>query len=318
MNEIANLENGQAFDVPVLFILFNRPQHARHVLERLRQIKPAQLFVAIDGPRDGVADDIKNVELCLALLDEIDWPCNVAKLIRDRNLGCKLAVSQAIDWFFLQVEEGIILEDDCLPDITFFDFCRVLLDKYTHDDRVMHIGGCNLYKQNKWGTSSYFFTSIPHIWGWATWRRAWSKYDVNIAEYPNYIKSNEFKKRVLTAGSRRFWERTFEDVFVGRLNTWDFQWVFAVWVNGGLCITPNQNLISNIGFDNTATHTVIATDMANLKTFPILVEKIIFPTKIELNEEATKYAFSEFYQMPSWFSNKFMRLLGIIKSYIFE
>ncbi|GAB3793496.1 hemolytic protein HlpA [Spirosoma humi] len=308
-------ENNLGFDVPVLFILFNRPKHAHLVLERLREVKPTRLFVSIDGPRAGVASDAKGVQECLSLLDGIDWQCDVVRLINNRNLGCKVAVSQAISWFFSQVEEGIILEDDCLPDYTFFEYCRTLLHQYSTDCRVMHIGGCNLYEGLKWGEESFFFTNIPHIWGWATWRRAWEKYDVNMRDYISFEQSGSLNDIVLNTGSRRFWRRSFKDVHTGKIDTWDYQWVFAIWLHKGFCITPNQNLVSNIGFDQDATHTTANSDMANIPTIPIDIEKMKFPDEVYLNHDATEYAMNKFFQLPSYLAVKISKIRRII-SYI--
>ncbi|AUD05058.1 nucleotide-diphospho-sugar transferase [Spirosoma pollinicola] len=312
MHNETNLNSDRGFNTPVLLILFNRPKHARQVLEHIRVVKPAQLFVAIDGPRTGVDKDIEGVQQCLDLLDEIDWPCKVVKLIREHNLGCKVAVSQAIDWFFNQVEQGIILEDDCLPDSTFFDFCHTLLKKYASEDKVMHIGGCNLYKGLTWGTDSYFFTSIPHIWGWATWRRAWKQYDVSMKEYAAFEQSGKLNSITSNVGSRRFWKRSFDDVYAGRVDTWDYQWVFTIWRCEGVCITPNQNLVSNIGFDQTATHTTTDSEMANIPTIPMDVKSMRFPDKPELNHEATEFAMGRFFQFPTWWARKFTRLQQLV------
>lgn len=304
-------DNNLGFDVPVLFILFNRPKHAQLVLERLKLIKPTRLFVSVDGPRAKVDADIKGVEECLALLDTIDWQCTVIKLINEKNLGCKIAVSQAITWFFSQVEAGIILEDDCLPDPTFFDYCRTLLHKYAHNSNIMHIGGCNLYEGLRWSEDSYFFTNIPHIWGWATWSRAWEKYNVDIPEYPLFAQSGIIDTITLDVGSRRFWKKSFNAVYEGKIDTWDYQWVFTIWLHKGFCITPNQNLVSNIGFDQDATHTVVDSTMANIPTVPIKVELMKCPNKVEICYDAIEYAMSKFFQAPSWWATKLNRLKRI-------
>lgn len=317
MNKVTDINDRQLVEVPILFILFNRPQHARRVLDRLRQVRPTQLYVTIDGPRAGNESDKQGVQECIALLDEIDWPCTVTKLIRDQNLGCKRAVSHAITWFFDQVEAGIILEDDCLPDVTFFDYCRVLLEKYADEPQVMHISGCNLYNGFKWGEDSYFFTNIPHIWGWATWRRAWVNYDVTMAAYPAFKKANGIEKSVRNAGSRVYWKKIFDMVYAGQVDTWDHQWVFTVWRFGGLCVTPNQNLITNIGFGQAATHTKTETEQANLSTIPIDSQSMRFPDKSELNEDAIEYAAANFYQLPSWWSIKFDALRRLATAKLF-
>lgn len=313
MDNLTDVETRYTFDVPILFILFNRPDHARKVLERIRQIQPAQLFVAIDGPRDGVIADIEGVKQCKALLDEIDWPCTVTSLIRDQNLGCRRAVSSAIDWFFKHVETGIILEDDCLPDITFFEFCRVLLRKYADDSKVMHIGGANLYGDLKWGHYSYFFSKTAHIWGWATWRRAWLLYDVDMKDYPVFKKNGGISKVVTYSPSRSYWKSSFDNTYSGVIDTWDYQWLFTIWKNDGVSIIPNQNLISNIGFGEGATHTLENSSFSNLLTVPIEPALMIHPPNVMVNNEAVNYAFAKFYKLPSIFKRK----ISLIKELLF-
>lgn len=292
------------FDVPVLLLLFNRPSHARRVLNCIRLIKPSVLYVAVDGARPGRKDDQANVQECLELLNDIDWPCTVRKLLRERNLGCKRAVSSAIDWFFNQVDHGIILEDDCLPDHSFFEFCRTLLLKYENDHEVMHIGGSNVYGKKVWSEDTYFFSVIPHIWGWATWRRAWKFYDVTMNDYPQFKSSHGIEKTVTYLPSISYWRVAFDNTYGSIIDTWDYQWVYAIWKNGGLCIIPNQNLVTNIGFDGTGTHTLVKTDEANVPTVSIVFDQIKHPSFIRANESAVVYAFRKLYRLPSWFQNK--------------
>lgn len=294
----------EMFDVPVLFLLFNRPLHARRVLDCIRLVKPSVLYVAVDGPRLGRKDDQENVQQCIDLLNEIDWPCTVKKLFREYNLGCKRAVSSAIDWFFNQVDYGIILEDDCLPDPSFFEFCKIILIKYENNYEVMHIGGSNVYKKAVWSDDTYFFSIIPHIWGWATWRRAWMLYDVDMKDYPQFRSSFGIEKMVTYTPSIGYWKVAFDNTYKSVIDTWDYQWVYAVWKNRGLCVIPNQNLITNIGFDGTGTHTLEKTEVANVPTVSIIPHRIKHPLLVEVNKAAVIYAFRKLYQLPSWFQNK--------------
>ncbi|MBO0930952.1 nucleotide-diphospho-sugar transferase [Fibrella aquatilis] len=285
-------------DTPILLIWFNRPQHSSRVLERLRELKPATLFVAIDGPREGRVTDIKQVSDTILLLDTIDWPCTIQKLIRTENLGCKCGVSSAIDWFFEQVDMGIILEDDCLPDPSFFSFCADLLERYHDNEQVMHIGGANLASGKWWSQDSYLFTKVCHIWGWATWQRAWQHYDVAMATYPSR-RDRLIDQLVDNKASRKLWKQVFDDTYAGRVDTWDYQWVYSIWAAGGLSILPSVNLISNIGFDSQATHTHFATEFANLPTgsLPILHH----PNHLAEHKEATQWLFGHLYQpLSTW------------------
>ncbi|MFC5413008.1 nucleotide-diphospho-sugar transferase [Larkinella bovis] len=290
-------------DIPVLFILFNRPDHARQVLDQIRQAQPLELYVAIDGPRPNHPTDAEKVAQCVALLDEIDWPCQVHRLIQSCNLGCKKGVSTAITWFFEQVEMGIILEDDCLPDPTFFTFCRENLYYHQHNPSVMHIAGVN-FQGGQWhGDGSYFYSKMCHIWGWASWRRAWQKYDVEMATYPTFREFNLINTLFADPKVQEYWQDAFDGVYTGHIDTWDYQWCYAIWVNYGLCICPNQNLISNIGFGQEATHTKEDTESTANRPLQPLVE-VIHPRFLIENREATDYTLRKFFRKPNGIRKK--------------
>jgi hypothetical protein len=164
-------------------MIFRRPDFTSRVFEQIRNVRPARLYIAADGPRSGREGE---QQLCIetrAIIEQIDWDCELKTLFREKNLGCKMAISSAIDWFFEQEEEGIILEDDCLPNQSFFRFCDTMLEKYRNDDRIRHISGCNLQHGKKWGTASYYFSNLTHAWGWANWRRVWKDYDRDLKLY---------------------------------------------------------------------------------------------------------------------------------------
>ncbi|MDN3547640.1 nucleotide-diphospho-sugar transferase [Mucilaginibacter aquaedulcis] len=247
---------------PVLLLIFNRPETTKLVFEQIRKVKPSYLYVASDGPRTGNENDKKVVaETRNWVLQNVDWDCQVETLFRSENLGCANAVSSAIDWFFNNVEMGIILEDDCLPDDSFFDFCEELLIKYQYDTRIMHITGTNLLSDYKREADySYYFSKYANVWGWASWKRAWQKYDLDIKSfseyrekgylkdyfsyYPAYVSRLKWYSEVLNIKGD---ERNFD--------TWDYQWCFTCSSNSGLSIVPKKNLIKNIGFGGSATHT---------------------------------------------------------------
>jgi hypothetical protein len=295
------------FDIPVLLVLFNRPQHARKVLDCIRQAKPSQLFVAVDGPRLNHPTDAERVKECLALLDHIDWPCTVHRLVRTENMGCKLAVSSAITWFFEQVEMGIILEDDCIPDPTFFTYCREVLVRYQDEPTLMHIGGINLQNGRWHGDGSYYFSKICHIWGWATWRRAWNLYDVTMASYPAFKAQNKIADIFDDKRVQRFWTEGFDSVFDGSNDTWDYQWCYAIFIHSGLCTLPNVNLVSNIGFDLDATHTKFYdSKMANKPTKSLTDFR--HPTFFIESQAATKHTLKRFFWKRPWLALKFQGL----------
>lgn len=281
---------------PILLIWFNRPNHAKRLLERIRVFQPTTLYVSVDGPRDNHISDSQNVERTVALLDTIDWPCTVHRLVRTKNLGCKQSVSSAIDWFFSEVEAGIILEDDCLPDPTFFAFCANLLARYASDNRVMHISGANLATGHWWGNDSYLFTKVCHIWGWASWRRAWQHYDLTMHAYPDR-RDALLKQQVIDRASRRYWRQAFDDVYANKIDTWDYQWVYSIWAAGGLCILPAVNLITNIGFDAEATHTKFITEFSEIPAASLMV--IHHPNSVHEQLDATEWLFRTLYRLPS-------------------
>ncbi|MGA0559400.1 nucleotide-diphospho-sugar transferase [Larkinella sp. VNQ87] len=291
------------FDVPILFLLFNRPVVARRVFERIRELQPRELFVSVDGPRPNHPTDAQNVAECLALLDEIDWPCSVHRLVQNQNLGCRRAVSTAITWFFRQVEMGIILEDDCLPDPTFFTFCRENLHYHRHNSTIMHIGGINLQNGQWHGDGSYFYSKICHVWGWASWRRAWEKYDGSLKSYPDFRKQNRIADLFADRLVQEYWIDAFDGVHEGRISSWAYPWCYTIWINNGLCISPNQNLVSNIGFGDEATHTVDADgSLSNVPLQPLT--EVRHPSFLIENITATEYSNNHYFKKPTWVTIK--------------
>lgn len=241
---------------PILLIVFNRPELTRQSFEQIRKAKPSQLFLAADGPRKEIPSDEELCRETRKIVENVDWNCQVQSRFLDENEGCGRAVAGAITWFFENVESGIILEDDCVAEPSFFPYCSELLEHYADDKRVMHISGFNRFPLfNTSDCSSYFFSKIGSIWGWATWRRAWQHYDINIG-----LRSHEFQHQLASYFFPfvDFAESRIVEVkksAVGRNHTWDYQWGVSRFLNSGLSIVPDVNLISNIGFGPTATHT---------------------------------------------------------------
>lgn len=243
---------------PVLLIVFNRPDSTRKVLDSIRKAKPIRLYVAADGPRAHVPADRDKCKEVRAIISEVDWDCEVKTLFREENMNCGKGPSTAFTWFFEHEEEGIILEDDCIPSKSFFWFCQELLEQYRDDNRIMHIGGNNFL--NGWQKDndySYYFSGSGHIWGWATWRRAWKMYDFKMELYDK-LKSKKYFDNFFMSPLEKFYRlRKFDKTIAqeGRVDWWDYQWDFARYVQSGLAIVPKKNLVSNIGFDERATHT---------------------------------------------------------------
>ncbi len=244
-----------AFDVPILLLIFNRPENTLRVLDEIAKAKPQKLYIASDGARKDRDGENETVEqLRVEVLNRINWDCQVETLFRENNLGCKKAVSGAIDWVFSKEGKCIILEDDCLPSSSFFLFCRELLIRYENDTRIWHIDGTNFIEE-KAEPGYYFFSKYCMIWGWATWKRAWEQYDVNMKGYEEFRQQQLIRSVWPTEPERKYWIERLDEVYAGKIDTWDFQWFYAMWKNNGLSIRPSVNLIRNIGFGKDATHT---------------------------------------------------------------
>jgi hypothetical protein len=240
---------------PVAFFGFNRPGCTRVVFEAIRQYRPEKLFLVADGPRASVPADKERCEAVRKIMQSVDWNCEVKVDFAEENLGCKKRMASGIDWVFSEVEEAIFLEDDCVPGPDFFRFCGEMLDRYRGDTRVMHIGGTNVQAGQVRGDGSYYFSQFVHVWGWASWRRAWQCYDVTMSSWPEARREHWISKIHPTVLEREYWSDCFEQVYNGRIDTWDSQWAYACWRNNGISIIPNLNLVCNIGAGPEATHT---------------------------------------------------------------
>ncbi|WP_069660426.1 nucleotide-diphospho-sugar transferase [Arcticibacter eurypsychrophilus] len=271
---------------PVLFLIFNRPDTTQKVFEQISEAKPAKLYIAADGPRrDREGEDLLCKET-REIIKNINWPCELKTLFRDKNLGCKYGVSTALDWFFSNENEGIILEDDCLPSNDFFRFCDVLLEKYREDTRISSIAGCNFHSGKRWGDKSYYFSNNLEVWGWASWRRVWQHYDAELSEYQAEDVSEAFNTVFNEPIISAEYLEIFNQLKAGKIDTWDYQLKFITFFNNGLTIIPNVNLISNIGFRADATHTKTDNDqLADLPT-EALSDPLSHPLYIIPNKEA--------------------------------
>jgi hypothetical protein len=268
---------------PLLFIVFNRPETTRQVFEAIRSARPPRLYIAADGPR---LDRIGEAERCSevrAIASSVDWSCDVKTLYRSSNLGCKAGVSSAINWFFSHDVEGVILEDDILPTRTFFQYCDELLERYRDDERVGLISGCNLISSRHEVRTSYFFSRYNHIWGWASWRRAWKHYDVSMSHWPKWRDGGGLA--TVSAGSRRFeryWRQTFDRAHAGAVDTWDYQWTFACWRTGMLAALPHRNQQANLGFGCDATHTTSGAPRYVRESPPVELDfPLVHPTVVK-------------------------------------
>lgn len=254
----------QQLRTAVVLLIFNRPDKTAVVFEAIRRARPPQLLVIADGPR---RDRTGEADLCAAsraIIENVDWPCKVEQCYADENLGCRRRVSSGITWAFQQVEQAIILEDDCVPHFSFFRFCEELLERFDHDRRVMMISGDNFLGGRRRTNDSYYFSRYAHIWGWATWRRAWTHYDVTMSRWPVVRDGNWLLDMLGHPGLSAFWTETLDRVYRGEIDTWDFQWVFTCWLQGAYAVLPQCNLVTNIGFDDDATHTKAASVLSRI------------------------------------------------------
>lgn len=300
---------------PVALLIFNRPETTFKVFNVIRKIKPQKLFVVADGPRTHISDDSERCISTRKIIDSIDWNCQVFKRYSDTNLGCRNCISSGLDWVFGLVDEAIILEDDCLPDVTFFRYCEELLDKYRDDERVMSITGSNLLNEWKTNLQDYHFSYYFNCWGWATWKRAWQYYDVNMKLWSNSevqcrVRDVIYDKKMFINRKRELDATSF-----GKNNSWAFQFFFACLAYSGYTITPSKNLVSNIGFIQEATHTFDSYDpRANLylqsMTFP-LREPVCFAVDRQYDYLRYKKIWKK--SPSSKIVNKFKRLLSSFK-----
>lgn len=257
----------------IAFLIFKRPEHTQKVFEAIRQAKPSKLLVIADGARVEFPGEAEKCEATRAIIEQVDWDCEVLKNYSDINLGCGKRVSSGLNWVFDNVPEAIILEDDCLPDSSFFLFCEELLERYRYDNRVMSISAQNVQLGRKRSNYSYYFSRYFHCWGWATWRRAWQEYEFEMSYWQEAKSTNLLQDILMDSQAVKYWTELFDYTYESSKKSWDYQWLFSCWLQSGLSIIPNTNLVSNIGFGIDSTHTTIKDN----KTVDMPVESLKFP-----------------------------------------
>ena len=271
---------------PIVFLIFRRPELTAKVFDRIREAKPQQLFVVADGPRN--EEEAIKCEKARSVTEAIDWDCEVKRNHSPTNLGCKQRVTSGLDWVFSQVDRAIILEDDCLPHPDFFSFCQELLDRYEQDDRVWVITGNNFQNGKKRGNGSYYFSKYNHIWGWATWKRAWEHNEPYIPFWQEWKNSQAWRNHTPDRIERQYWSDIFEQMYERKIDTWDYTWTASVWYGGGLTATPNVNLVTNIGIGPDATHTIVDECQEGIPVEAI--GALIHPKEVKQNRKADRYA----------------------------
>jgi hypothetical protein len=244
-------------ETPVALVIFRRPDRTKVLLDAIRQARPRRLFLIADGPRPGNAEEELGCERARAVVEGVDWPCEVTRNFSDENLGLKHRIPTGLDAVFGEVDRAIVLEDDCLPHDTFFRFCDELLERYADEERVMHVAGSQLLRDPPAWSASYHFSRYVHIWGWATWRRAWRHFDVDLREWHDLERSereSRLRSMFSDESERAHWRYVWDNS--PEIENWDAQWSYALLARNGLAANPNRNLISNVGFGVDATNAI--------------------------------------------------------------
>ena len=297
---------------PVAFIIFNRPNTTKRVFAEIAKARPPKLLVIADGPRVDHPDDAEKCAAVRTIIDGVDWDCEVLENYSDVNLGCKRRVSSGLDWVFDTVEEAIILEDDCLPHPSFFRFCEELLEKYRDDKRVAMISGNNFQFGRKRTEYSYYFSRYSHIWGWASWRRAWHNYDVDMKIWPEIRDGGWLEDLFGAKKSVWYWKNRFENAYQGKIDTWDYQWTFACWIQNALTVLPNVNLVSNIGFGYESVHTKVKDKFAEMEIEPMSVP-ILHPNYILRDSKADFFVENNMFSAKSLMIRVIKRVINKLK-----
>ncbi len=286
------LPSSSSLQTTVAFCVYNRLEPAREVFRTIAKQRPERLLVIGDGPNRNRAGDREAVQATRDVI-KVDWPCDFQTCYSDTNLGCRKRMATGITWAFEQAEELIILEDDCLPDDSFFSFCSELLERYRNEPQIMSISGSN-FQPSRCTSDSYYFSRWTHIWGWASWRRAWDHYDVEMQDWPQTRDSGLLGNVVEQEGESEIWNHVFNNQHAGNIDTWDFPWLYACWMNGGRTVLPAKNLVTNIGFGDDATHTVdSASPLANQPRFSAFEDdgKLRHPLNIARDQVADDWTY---------------------------
>ncbi|ACB49863.1 unknown [Crocosphaera subtropica ATCC 51142] len=285
-------ENNFQLYTPVVFIIFKRPDVTQAVFNKIAQAKPPKLLVIADGPRS--TEEAHLCEETRSIINQVDWECEVLTNYSDNNLGCKKRVSSGLDWVFSEVEEAIILEDDCLPSISFFQFCQTLLNYYRNDERIWLISGNNFQGGQIRTDYSYYFSRYPHNWGWATWRRAWKHFDLEMKFWTQCKELKLLETIFEDPYEQDYWLDILEKTHNNLIDSWAYIWGYTCWINNGLTILPEVNLVSNIGFGEDATHTKdINNPLANISVSNII--NIEHPPYLCRHLEADAYSFNHIF-----------------------
>lgn len=275
-------------EVPVLLITWRRPDTLRLVIDAIRPVAPTRLFVACDGPNPECPGEAEKVSATRAVIEhEIDWICEIKYFFSDVNQGCRIGVSRAITWFFDHVEEGIILEDDCVPHNDFLPYCEELLQLYRDDYRIWCISGTNHQNGISRTSDSYYFSQHMHCWGWATWKSRWAHYEIDYTSWPTIKETPMFKDTFDCDSEYYHWKDIWDQAAAGNTRTWCIKWYFTCYINGGLTAVPSRDLVLNVGFGADGTHTL--GDHSQLSVDPTSFLPLEHPILIRAHRVADRY-----------------------------
>lgn len=306
----------QECKTPIVFIIFNRPENTRLVFQRIAQVRPSRLLIIADGPRADRSDEAAICQRVRDIAMQVNWPCDVMTNFSETNLGCRERIITGLNWAFEHVEEAIILEDDILPDPSFFKFCDEMLARFRDDSRISMISGFNIVGEHPHPQWSYFYSQLSHIWGWATWRRSWAMYDEHLRDWPLIRAAGLMKELFPHPAHCEFWTRIFDQMHNGTgPNTWDYQWAYTNLVQRRLSVTPGVNLVENIGFGPNATHTHRVEDApavtAGTLVFPLIHPPAMIPLH-EIDELDGKLSRSYVPGLPERAAHKLKRIFAKI------
>jgi len=257
-----------SFKTPIAIFIFNRPSTTKRVFERVKMVRPKKLFIVADGPR--CDEEIQLCKESISIVEKIDWECSVEKNYSSENLGVVKRYISGLDWIFSISNEAIILDDDCVPELSFFPYCEEMLERYRNNDKVMLVSGQTMTDPGSFSEYSYYFSKFALIWGWATWRDAWKRFHEGMKLWPYLRETKWLSETIKEPILREYWRKSFDRAYEGRVGTWDYQWMFIFFLYGGLSVIPSNNLISNIGFGLGSVNTKDPTsENANMPTIPL-------------------------------------------------
>ena len=282
------------FKTPVVFICYNRPLVTKKTFGQIRKLKPKKLFLIMDGPKIKNNSDLINCKKVQKIISKINWDCEVYKNFSKINVGLKTRIVSGLNWVFSKVDKAIILEDDCYAEQDFFYFCENLLNYYKRNKKISIVTGNN-FEENTINLSSYYFSKYSHIWGWATWKRTWKLYRDNNEEISKFINSEAFRKFCPIQDEQKYWIKMLKQIKKGQLQSWAYYFLLNIWKYKGLTVTPNYNLVENLGVNNELSTNKIDNNLRIPLTKSKLKKPLIHPKNIFINSDIDKLVFYKIY-----------------------